>query len=318
MNKILPLVSIVVPIYNSESFLQECLNSIKNQTYKNIEVLLIDDGSNDSSGSICDDFVLDNKNAKVYHNDNMGVSVSRNYGINHSRGKYIYFCDSDDILCERIIEKFVNNINKTNSDLVSCGYTKFKIASTIQFCTDSSYLIFNSNLKTIQLFNNSKCTGYLWNKLFDTRIIKENNIEFDTDLEVLEDMLFCLRYIVYCRSICILDKAILYAYRDCNESSITHSIDKNGLSFPVIEGQERIYVFLKENCDDDSILKWVWNKLMLEILDCYKHILLKKDSEKIQKKHILIEKYRLYEGLYKIDNMNFTIFIIMLFINKGF
>ncbi|MDY2639947.1 MAG: glycosyltransferase family A protein, partial [Ligilactobacillus salivarius] len=92
----LPLVSIIVPVYNVEKYLIECLNSLVNQTYSNIEILLIDDGSKDSSGEICDDFAAKYKNVYSYHKKNSGLGLTRNYGMSLIKGEYVTFVDSDD------------------------------------------------------------------------------------------------------------------------------------------------------------------------------------------------------------------------------
>lgn len=108
-----PLVSVIVPVFNVEEYLNDCVNSILNQTYKNIEVILVDDGSTDNSDKVCDLLGLKNNKVKVFHNDNHGVSYTRNYAIRMAEGKYILPVDGDDIIADTYVEKAVSILEKT-------------------------------------------------------------------------------------------------------------------------------------------------------------------------------------------------------------
>ena len=116
------LISVIVPVYNVEQYLERCINSIVNQTYKNLEIILIDDGSTDSSGSICDTLCTSDNRILVIHQDNGGISCARNTGIDHSRGKYVTFVDSDDWIDIRMIEKLYSRIIKDNSQIAFCNF----------------------------------------------------------------------------------------------------------------------------------------------------------------------------------------------------
>lgn len=106
------LISIIVPVYNVEDYLKECLNSIINQIYKNLEILLIDDGSSDKSGEICDEFAKNDSRIKVFHKQNGGQSSARNLGLDKSKGDFISFVDSDDVLGENFIQKLYDMASK--------------------------------------------------------------------------------------------------------------------------------------------------------------------------------------------------------------
>lgn len=112
-----PLVSVIVPVYKVEAFLQKCLQSIDNQSYKNLEIILVDDGSPDQCGRICDEFAARKKNVIVVHQDNQGLSASRNIGVSVSKGEYIVFVDSDDFISDNHIEYLLNLILKYNADI---------------------------------------------------------------------------------------------------------------------------------------------------------------------------------------------------------
>lgn len=116
------LISVIIPVYNVEKFLDRCINSIVNQTYKKIEVILIDDGSTDASGKMCDEWRKKDNRIKVIHQENFGAGAARNIGIKNSTGKWLFFVDSDDYLKLNIIELLYNNALENNSDIASCGY----------------------------------------------------------------------------------------------------------------------------------------------------------------------------------------------------
>lgn len=113
-----PIISIIVPVYNVEKYIDKCINSILHQTYTNIELLLIDDGSPDKSGIICDAYAQQDCRVQVFHEQNAGVSAARNIGINNAKGEFITFVDSDDWLELDCIERSLNIVNKNNLDLL--------------------------------------------------------------------------------------------------------------------------------------------------------------------------------------------------------
>jgi len=114
-------ISIVVPVYNVEQYLEKCVNSIINQTYKNLEIILIDDGATDSSGKLCDELAKIDNRIKVYHKENGGLSDARNYGVERATGDYIGFVDSDDCIDSEMYEKLYEAIRKENVDVAECN-----------------------------------------------------------------------------------------------------------------------------------------------------------------------------------------------------
>ena len=114
------LISVIVPVYNVEKYLANCLDSIINQTYKNLEILLIDDGSTDNSGKICDDYAKKDNRIKVIHKENGGLSSARNIGINNANGNYLSFIDSDDTINHEMMNNMLDSINKNNTDMAIC------------------------------------------------------------------------------------------------------------------------------------------------------------------------------------------------------
>lgn len=118
------LISVIVPVYNVEKYLEKCVKSIINQTYKNLEIILVDDGATDNSGKICDELSKTDSRIKVIHKENGGLSDARNFGLDIATGEYIAFIDSDDFLKEDFYEYLVNLKNETNSDIIECNFIK--------------------------------------------------------------------------------------------------------------------------------------------------------------------------------------------------
>ncbi len=117
-----PLISVIVPVYNVEKYLDRCITSIVEQTYKNLEIILVDDGSPDNSGAICDEWAKKDSRIKVYYNKNFGQGYARNYGVNRSEGQYISFIDSDDYVLSNYIEYLYTNLQKYDADISCCEY----------------------------------------------------------------------------------------------------------------------------------------------------------------------------------------------------
>lgn len=131
------MISIIVPVFNVEHYLKRCINSILNQTYKNFELILVDDGSTDNSGKICDDFANQNENIKVIHKKNGGLSSARNAGTENSQGEYITFIDSDDFISNTYLETLYNLIIKYNAEISCCNFQFFYNESEIKYNNDS-------------------------------------------------------------------------------------------------------------------------------------------------------------------------------------
>ena len=120
------LVSVIVPIYKVEEYLRECVDSIINQTYKNLEIILVDDGSPDKCGEICDEYARNDSRITVYHKENGGLSDARNYGIDRCNGEYITFVDSDDVLKSNFVETLMGLIEEYDADVAVSGVKNFR------------------------------------------------------------------------------------------------------------------------------------------------------------------------------------------------
>lgn len=218
------LVSIIIPIYNSESFLNKCIKSILEQDYKNFELLLIDDGSNDSSGKICDRFSKIDERANVYHIKNGGVSNARNFGIEKSRGNYIVFVDSDDWVERNYISSLYNLLQNNRLDLVCTSFKMIKKNETLEFKYDNEIL--EGKEKNIKYFDFiHKVSSAPWGKIFKADVIKNNKIQFEADVPFAEDLIFLLDYYKCVKSIGLFEETT-YDYNCANENQAMKKIYK--------------------------------------------------------------------------------------------
>lgn len=214
-------ISIIIPIYNAEKYLEELLQSIKKQSYKNYEVLLINDGSSDKSEKICKDFIKKEKgiHTTYYSKENTGVSDTRNFGLEKANNEYICFVDADDVLNENYLLDFVATMGVEQNSLVCCDYSEFDEITKIN--NDVSDIKINTKYanksKYEVLF--SRQGGYLWNKLFKKEIINNNKIKFDSSISMMEDMLFVFEYLECIDNVVLINKKN-YNYRiSCNSAS---------------------------------------------------------------------------------------------------
>lgn len=226
-----PLVTVVVPVYNVEKYLDRCIDSIVNQTYKNLEIILVDDGSPDNCPQMCDAWAEKDNRIKVIHKKNAGAGMARNTGIEYSCGSYILFVDSDDYIDLHTIEECVISIKKTQSDVVMFGrFTVFADGTVKEtpVVTEKYYFsgeqVFNDILPG--LFVHERGIGISsCNKIFNLQLIKENNIKYKSERELLsEDAIFHLELFRYVKSISIIPKGFYYYVQ--NENSFSRSYKK--------------------------------------------------------------------------------------------
>ena len=198
-----PLISVIVPVYNAESTLRRCVGSILNQTFKEFELLLIDDGSQDESDLICDDYACRDIRIKVFHKPNGGVASARNCGLNNARGKWIAFCDSDDFVYPEWLENFKLSKN-LKYDLIIQGVRIEYSATEIYDVESKKEIINESNFKDIiYLLNQQGSVGYTVTKLFNRALIELDGRElrFNSNYDFMEDEDFVCKYLLRCRSV---------------------------------------------------------------------------------------------------------------------
>lgn len=166
-------ISIIVPFYNVEPFARRCIDSILNQTYKNLEIILIDDGSPDKCGEICDEYAKRDKRIKVVHQENKGLCSARNKGLSLATGEYIGFVDSDDWINEDMYEYLLDGLVKNEADISVCGYYRAVDGEELKENKVDRKYIFNNNQAIVNLVSTFKIRGFFWNKLFKKDIFNE-------------------------------------------------------------------------------------------------------------------------------------------------
>ncbi|RYL92710.1 glycosyltransferase [Sporolactobacillus sp. THM7-4] len=173
-----PLVSVIVPVYNVEKYLKKCVESIMNQTFKNIEIILVDDGSTDASGKMCDYFQLMDNRIVVIHKENGGLSSARNAGIKRAKGIFVGFVDSDDWISETMYENLLSLTNKYDADVSECRFINVNKKTDLKKVIEQpeSVLTFNHDDALRLHFQNALFYSVVWNKLYKKELF--NGIEF--------------------------------------------------------------------------------------------------------------------------------------------
>lgn len=212
-----PQVSIIVPVYNTGQYVGECIDSIINQSFHDWELLLIDDGSTDSSSQICGSFACRDNRIRYYYKSNGGVSSARNFGIDKATGNYIMFVDSDDVCQDNLLEMLYNKVSD-GFDLSACQITSFSEQTYDCKGVDKLY-----DLNSIYpAFEDLDLLHPPYAKLYKSKIIKDKAIKFDESLALGEDLCFNLDYLQFVKSAAVV-KAPLYNYRD-TPGSLTKNI----------------------------------------------------------------------------------------------
>ena len=207
------LISVIVPVYNPGAYLVPCMESLLYQTHQNIEIILVDDGSTDGSGAVCDDFALRDKRIRVLHQKNGGVSTARNAGLDQARGDYLFFLDSDDllmpeslaVLCQRmekhaLVSGSMQQIDEAGLPGMDGLFLRDRQLSVEQML----HLLFHEEELGYQ--------GFMCNKLFDLRLIREHGLRFDPAIRYNEDRLFITEYLLQAREAAMIPD-VVYLYR---------------------------------------------------------------------------------------------------------
>lgn len=235
----MPFVSIIVPIYNEEKHVSRCIDSVLNQSYQDFELLLIDDGSTDGSGTICDQYVLKDSRINVFHLENGGVSKARNFGISKSIGEWVMFLDSDDYLINDALEVLINQSYKTKT-LITCGNLYLENIERKVFCTGIRNGIVSNNFRAWYFQSICLCAGAT---LYHRSIINENM--YDESLSRYED------------ASCIFDILREHKLSYTNKCVMVYSIDDRGLSGKC-KDRNKDYIFHL-----DFKNKSFWEKMVL-------------------------------------------------------
>ena len=165
-----PLISVIIPVYGVEKYIAQCLDSIINQTYKNLEIILVDDGSPDACPKLCDEYSKIDKRIKVIHKKNGGLSDARNVGIDICKGNYITFVDSDDWIEKDMIEQLYSLINKFSADISICNFLRTSDEKMKIFNKNEKIKCYNKYEAIRELLKGHKIQDYAWNKMYKKEV----------------------------------------------------------------------------------------------------------------------------------------------------
>ena len=301
-------VSVIVPIYNKENTLKRCIDSILFQEYKDLELILVDDGSSDNSAHLCDEYKKIDNRVIVIHKKNTGVSDTRNYAIKISTGEFIQFVDADDYITKDATKLMVRTIVENNADMVIANFYRVvgKNAS-IKGDIDEKILMSTSNFADIMVKNPADYYyGVLWNKLFKSSIIKQYNIKMDPKLKWCEDFIFNLEYMLNIKTIVSLPVPIYY-YVKMDGSLISQNLniyDIVRMKLNVIEYYNNFYKKIY-NVEDYKKNRFRIYRFLIEYAKDEFAIPLLPGTKKIGQENIPI-----YANIKTKDNIFFNIYLI--------
>ena len=254
----MPKISIIVPVYNTEPYLSRCVDSILSQSFTDFELLLVDDGSTDGSGKICDAYAEKDSRIRVFHKENGGVSSARNMGLDKARGEWITFVDSDDELLSNGLQVMMGGVSD-EVDLIMAGYV---------VCNDEGEKIYSIEKRISEMMLNTlavkemyapadhRYQGYICSKLFRNSVLSSNSIRFASDIFFSEDRLFVTQFI------CVLGRRVsytstpIYKYYEW-EGSAMMALKKsfNPKFVTDLEASARMNEMVKSLYKDDALLE---------------------------------------------------------------
>ena len=260
----LPLVSVIIPNYNAEKYIEKCIKSVENQTYQNIEIIFIDDGSTDSSFEVIEMMMNDYNNIHVYRQVNLNASIARNRGIEIAKGRYIIFLDADDILYENAVYEMVKTAESVNADLVIGNYTEIDTEDRVtnKWKIENIPGYYDDPWSLVGLVPNPS------NKLYVKEIIDNNNLVWG-NVRIGQDLNFFLKYLACCKNIYLIDSYI-YGWRKV-PGSISNSF--NFRIFDIIESFRDIKNYYYNNGKDELYEKYI------SVIE-YRHYYLQMEKQK--------------------------------------
>ncbi len=227
------LVTIVIPVYNVEKYLDKCVSSVVNQTYKNLEIILVDDGSPDNCPQMCEDWAQKDSRIKVIHKENAGLGMARNTGIDNANGEYICFFDSDDYIDEKLVEKCVGSLDSNNADVVWYGMADFyEDGRVCGFDNNAFVKKYTSNHSVVNEllpelishdYGENFTHGYAfsaWSGMFSLSLINKYGLRFCSEREIISEDTYFLLQLFSKANVVLLIEDILY-FRFRNSTSLT-------------------------------------------------------------------------------------------------
>lgn len=237
----IPCISVIVPVYNVENYLPRCVDSILSQSFTDFELILVDDGSPDNSGKICDEYAEKDNRVRVFHKPNGGVSSARNLGLDNALGEFVTFIDSDDYVGREYLIELVSTIEDSKVDFVA-------ICNTIQIAPFCSYIrLERADFDTLFSQYSFQKLCCPWGKLFRLSLIKKIGLNFDTSIHLGEDVVFVMTYLLNIKTISLI-KSYSYHY-EIRPGSLVRTMTPYEIELSVLQNFSRLFEPLK--------LQWV-------------------------------------------------------------
>ena len=276
-------ISIIVPVYNVEKYLEKCIDSILNQTFKEFELILVNDGSKDSSGTICDKYTEKDSRIKVVHKKNGGLSSARNAGLSIAKGKYIGFIDSDDYINKDMYSLLYENIISTNSDIAICGFKKVYSYNdeSEDILTDTKICVLN-NIEALNMMYSENGVDFVvaWNKLYKRNLF--DDLEFK-DGKLHEDEFIC-HQILYKSKQVVYNRTQLYYYLQRSSSIINSDFNAKKLDAIYAFNERKDFFKNKGLKELQYLTEYNYIKYFFEYYFKYRDMLKKSDRDLIKLK----------------------------------
>lgn len=315
------LVSIIIPVYNVEKYLDRCMQSVFLQSYKNLEIILIDDGSPDSCPRLCDIYGKNDKRVKVLHKKNEGLGLARNSGLALATGKYVLFIDSDDYLSEKMVEKLVYQAELMNADIVYCGYfyetSNHKWIEVRDFEKEQTFkgndidavsLAFITNQNKLKV----RLQRTVWHALYSKALIDDEDIRFPSERQIpSEDLIFQSRISKFANIISFVPDCLYYYC--LNNNSITMNFKKDRYLKLVNEKNELLRIYSNKGVD-----RYINNLYFVSIKSYFYNLMEQKNIAFSEKnkiiKEVVIDMHRdcinhLEPGLFSKAEKIFYVFV---------
>lgn len=212
-------ITVIITIYNASQYLRQCIDNILSQNFQDFELLLVNDGSTDSTGEICDEYAKKDKRIKVFHEQHKGVAHARQVGLDNAKGEYILYIDADDIIEPTMLVELYNTAKTTDAELVICDYTELTNSGTVYRKQEPTS---KTGIGVLEDILNGILYGALWNKLIKTDCIRKSQAMFPFDLTMREDLLFLAQVLPTIYNVQYMPKS-LYGYERRNTSSLTNN-----------------------------------------------------------------------------------------------
>lgn len=247
-------VSVIIPVYNTEKYLPACIDSVLAQTGVSLEIILVDDGSTDSSPNICDKYAEEHENISTIHIKNSGPATAKNEGLQLAKGNYIALTDSDDKMEPMMLKKMVNAGYNYNADIVCCNYKQIDEQGVVSHLNSTNQLyVLDHEEGLIHFFSKDKIYSQCWTKLYKSQMLRVYHIENDPGLRTDEDFIFNIRSFTKAGTTVIVDEP-LYEYTHRN-NSLAHAFFKDNISQYIDNRNSRVQVTLKEVENETQIVK---------------------------------------------------------------